>query len=221
MPTAGRWIFFNWSRMTTFLLVRHGYTEWIEKELLHGISDQSLSEFGFKQAEMTAAYLKSTPIDRMYASPLLRAMQTAEKISKTTGVLPLPLADLREENYGWQEGKRDWWPFVRNRKALIPLYTAMRLVISTLSGEPTWQFRKRIAGVWNKIKQENPEGTVAVVAHAGVLRMILLQEFGGSRFDTTLYPISACSVSRVSINGKGPQLLSINEHAHLPEESCL
>jgi len=28
--------------MTTFLLVRHGYTEWIEKEILHGISDLPL-----------------------------------------------------------------------------------------------------------------------------------------------------------------------------------
>jgi len=207
--------------MTTFLLVRHGYTEWIEKELLHGISDQPLSEFGLKQAELTAAYLQSTPIDRIYASPLRRAMQTAGKIAETAGVQPLPLADLREENYGWQEGKRDWWSFVKNRKALIPLYMVLRLAISTLSGEPFWHFRKRIAGVWNKIKQENPEGTVAVVAHAGVLRMILLQEFGGSRFNTALYPITACSVSRISINGKGPQLLSVNERDHLPEESHL
>ena len=69
--------------MTTFLLVRHGYTEWIEKEILHGISDLPLSEFGLKQAELTAQYLKNTKIDRMYSSPLLRTMQTAEKISKT------------------------------------------------------------------------------------------------------------------------------------------
>jgi hypothetical protein len=35
------------------------------------------------------------------------------------------------------------------------------------------------------------------------------------------YPITACSVSRISINGKGSQLLSINEHDHLPGESTL
>lgn len=207
--------------MATFLLVRHGYTNWIEKEILHGISDQPLSEFGFKQAESTAQYLKSAKIDRMYSSPLQRAMQTAEKISETTGVAVLPLADLREENYGWQEGKRDWWPFVKNHKALIPFYVIMRLTVNTLSGEPFWVFRKRIAGVWKKIKQDNPAGTVAVVAHAGVLRMILLHEFGGTRFDVDTYPITACSVSRIAVNGKGAQILSINEHDHLSGESAL
>ena len=51
--------------------------------------------------------------------------------------------------------------------------------------------------------------------------MILLQEFGGSRLDTALYPISTCSVSRISVNGKVPQILSLNEHDHLPEKSTL
>ena len=207
--------------MTIFLLVRHGYTEWIEKEILHGISDLPLSEFGFKQAEATAQYLKSTKIDRMYSSPLMRAMQTAEKISEATGVQTQPLADLREENYGWSEGKRDWWAFVKTRKVLIPFYITMRLTINMLTGEPFWESRKRITGVWEKIKQDNPEGTVAIVAHSGVLRTILLHEFGGTRFDVGLYPITTCSVSRISINGNGPQILSINEHGHLPGESAL
>ena len=96
-----------------------------------------------------------------------------------------------------------------------------RLAINALTGEPFWKSSKRVAKVWKEIKAENPEGTVAVVAHAGVLRMILLNEFGGSWLDADLYPISTCSVSRISVNGKGPQLLSINEHDHLPEESTL
>jgi probable phosphoglycerate mutase len=207
--------------MTTFLLVRHGYTEWIEKEILHGISDQPLSEFGFKQAELTAQYLKNTKIDRMYSSPLIRSMQTAEKISATTGVKVQPLADLREEDYGWQEGKRDWWPFIKNRKALIPFYVVMRLTVNMLTGEPFWKSRKRIAGVWEKIKQDNPEGTVAVVAHSGVLRMIMMHEFGGSRLDVGTFPISTCSISRISVNGNGSKILSINEHDHLPGEGAL
>jgi broad specificity phosphatase PhoE len=207
--------------MTTFLLVRHGYTEWIEKEILHGISDLPLSEFGFKQAELTAQYLKNTKIDRIYSSPLLRTMQTAEKISTVSGTPITPLADLREEDYGWQEGKRDWWPFVRQRKPLILGYLLLRLTINALTGEPFWKSSKRVANIWEQIKADNPEGTVAVVAHSGVLRMILQHEFGGSRLDTGLYPISTCSVSRISVNGKGPQIVSLNEHDHLPEESVL
>jgi broad specificity phosphatase PhoE len=207
--------------MTTFLLVRHGYTEWIEKEILHGISDIPLSEFGFKQAELTAQYLKNTEINRIYSSPLLRTMQTAEKISKVSGTPIIPLADLIEEDYGWQEGKRDWWAFVKRHKALTPFYVVMRLTVNALSGEPLWKSKKRIAAVWEKIKTDNPNGTVAIVAHSGVLRMILMPEFGGSRLDVGTYPISTCGVSRISVNGSGSKIISINEHDHLPEESTL
>ena len=38
--------------------------------------------------------------------------------------------------------------------------------------------------------------------------MILLHEFGGSRLDTGPYPISTCSVTRISVNGKGTKILS-------------
>lgn len=207
--------------MTTFLLVRHGYTEWIEKEILHGISDLPLSEFGFKQAELTAQYLKGIRIDCIYSSPLLRAMQTAEKISKVSGTPIIPLTDLREENYGWSEGKRDWWAYVKTRKMLIPFYVTLRLTINMLTGEPFWESRKRITGVWEKIKQDHPEGTVAIVAHSGVLRTILMHEFGGTRYDVGTYPISTCGVSRISVNGSGAKIISINEHDHLPEESTL
>jgi probable phosphoglycerate mutase len=207
--------------MTTFLLVRHGYTEWIEKEILHGISDIPLSDFGLKQAELTAQYLKNTKINRIYSSPLLRAMQTAEMISETSGIPIIPFADLREEDYGWQEGKRDWWAYVKDRKALVPFYIVMRLTVNALTGEPIWKSRKRIANVWEKIKKENNEGTVAIIAHSGVLRMILMHEFGGSRMDTGTYPISTCSISRISVNGSGSRILSLNEHGHLPEEGSL
>ena len=170
---------------------------------------------------MTAQYLKDTKIDRLYSSPLLRTMQTAEKISKVSGTPIIPLADLIEEDYGWQEGKRDWWPFVRQRKPLILGYLIIRLAINALTGEPFWKSSKRVAAVWEQIKADNPEGTVAVVAHSGVLRMILLHEFGGSRLDTGIYPLSTCGVSRISVNGGGAKILSLNEHDHLPEESTL
>lgn len=207
--------------MTTFILVRHGYTNWIEKEILHGISDPPLSEFGLRQADATAAYLKGTKIDRIYSSPLLRAMQTAEKIGETTGVKPEPVADLREENYGWLEGKRDWWSTFKGRKSLIPFYIATRLSISALTGEPFWQFRQRVVNTWTKIKEENPSGTIAIVAHSGVLRTILTSEFGGTRSETDKYSLTACSVSRIEINGRGPQIISLNENSHLPGDNRL
>ena len=130
--------------MTKVYLIRHGVTGWMEKEILHGISDQPLSDFGNQQADATAKFLQNVHFDRIYTSPLLRAKQTAEKIGQVVKVEPIPLEDLKEENYGVLEGRRDWWPTVKTKPFIIPFYSYTRIAISTLTGEPFWVFRKRI-----------------------------------------------------------------------------
>ena len=207
--------------MATFLLVRHGYTDWIETETLHGISDRPLSAVGLQQAQATADYLKDSAIERLYTSPLLRASQTADIIAAATGVQAVTVPEFREEKFGWLEGKRDWWSAVRKSRFLSWVYIYGRAVVGTLTGEPFWQFDRRVAQAWETLKSENPSGIIALVAHYGVLRAILAHEFGGSRFNPDSYTLSACSVSRISINGSGPKLISINENSHLPGEDLL
>jgi broad specificity phosphatase PhoE len=94
--------------MTRFLLVRHGVTDWIEQELLHGISDIPLSEYGKNQAKLIAETFRGVKVDRLFSSSLSRAMQTAEEISKVTSLEIIPIEGLREMDFGWMEGKRDY-----------------------------------------------------------------------------------------------------------------
>ncbi len=207
--------------MTKVYLVRHGITDWMEKEILHGISDRPLSDTGSRQADATAEFLKEVKFDRIYTSPLLRAKQTAEKIGSKTGITPIPVEDLKEENYGIMEGKRDWWPTVKTKPFIIPFYSYTRIAISTLTGEPFWKFKQRIANVWESIKSENPTGTIAVVAHSGVLRHILRHEFGGSRMSKS-FTMTAASVSEIEVDGKGnARVIKINQNAHLPGDNFL
>ena len=58
-------------------IVRHGETFWNEKKLLQGSTDIELNENGKKLAVLTGEALKDTRIDRIYASPLKRAYETA------------------------------------------------------------------------------------------------------------------------------------------------
>jgi broad specificity phosphatase PhoE len=207
--------------MTKVYLIRHGITDWMEKEILHGVSDRPLSAFGLQQADATAEFLKDVKFDRIYTSPLQRAAQTAEKIGASVGITPIPVEGLMEENYGILEGGRDWWPTVKTKPLIIPFYSYTRVAISTLTGEPFWAFRNRVVRTWETIKSDNPSGTIGVVAHSGVLRHILRHEFGGPR-TSKKYTLTTASVSEIEVDGRGnARIIQINQNAHLPGDKFI
>ena len=86
-------------------IVRHGQTELNKRNLLQGRSDYPLNDIGMRQAEDAASWFKEKGIvfDRVYSSPLKRALQTAEIL--TGGRAPV-IADERllEMDYGKYEG---------------------------------------------------------------------------------------------------------------------
>ena len=85
-------------------IVRHGQTELNSRHVLQGRSDHPLSEAGIQQAREAARRLQSLGIrfDRVYSSPLIRAVQTAEIVVPNTE----PVIDERliEMDYGSYEG---------------------------------------------------------------------------------------------------------------------
>jgi len=62
-------------------LFRHGETDWNKARRLQGQSDISLNAFGRELAVKTADALKDVKFDRVFSSPLDRALETAKIIS--------------------------------------------------------------------------------------------------------------------------------------------
>ncbi|SPO27433.1 uncharacterized protein UTRI_10550 [Ustilago trichophora] len=92
------------------LIVRHGETRENVERIIQGQLDTDLNTRGRLQAEITGRYLSSTTrIDRIIASPLKRAADTARAILKhqsTASSLKLELDDrLKERAFGVLEGK--------------------------------------------------------------------------------------------------------------------
>ena len=89
--------------MTEIILVRHGETEWNVGEIFRGRIDIELNETGIKQAELLAKYLSKIKIDAIYASPLKRALRTAEIIAGYHKLDADIVPGLIDFNYGqWQ-----------------------------------------------------------------------------------------------------------------------
>ena len=61
-------------------VTRHGQTDYNKKELMQGRSDIPLNETGMEQAHATKAKVGDVKFDAVYASPLIRAVQTASII---------------------------------------------------------------------------------------------------------------------------------------------
>ncbi len=94
--------------MLRLIFARHGESE---ANLLHEFSNtglkHGLTEKGRLQAEILAKRLRRMQVTRIYASPLLRAVQTAEIIAAELG-LPFTIHEaLREYDVGIYEGRSD------------------------------------------------------------------------------------------------------------------
>jgi broad specificity phosphatase PhoE len=91
--------------MSRILLVRHGQSTWNAEGRWQGRADPPLSDLGRRQAEVAADAIGELGIIRIFASPLVRAHQTATIVGNALG-LPIE-ADprLQERDAGAWTGK--------------------------------------------------------------------------------------------------------------------
>ncbi|KAH3666074.1 hypothetical protein OGAPHI_004263 [Ogataea philodendri] len=96
--------------MPKLILVRHGQSEWNEKNLFTGWVDVTLSAVGEKEAARAGELLKESGLkpDILFTSKLTRAIQTANIALDKAGRLFIPVVRswrLNERHYGALQGK--------------------------------------------------------------------------------------------------------------------
>lgn len=89
----------------SLVLVRHGQSQWNEKNLFTGWKDPGLTAKGVEEAKSAGIQLRTEgfQFDVMFTSDLLRAQKTGEIILKELGVTNLPVVKnqaLNERDYG-------------------------------------------------------------------------------------------------------------------------
>jgi broad specificity phosphatase PhoE len=67
-------------------VVRHGETAWNKEEVFRGRKDIPLNDTGLRQAERAGAFFSDKGVSAIHSSPLIRARETASKISEACGV---------------------------------------------------------------------------------------------------------------------------------------
>jgi len=88
-----------------FYFIRHGETDWNLNKLCQGRKDIPLNTNGIKSAYAAAKKLSNVSFDLIFTSPLLRAKQTAEILSKELKIDFEIAEEFAERGFGELEGK--------------------------------------------------------------------------------------------------------------------
>ena len=85
-------------------VLRHGETDYNKEGIFQGQNNIDLNEEGIKQAQITAKSLENIFFDKVYVSPLKRAIETAKIVTNNE----LEIDDrIKERSFGKLEGKKN------------------------------------------------------------------------------------------------------------------
>jgi broad specificity phosphatase PhoE len=142
-------------------LLRHGPTEWNALGKVQGHTDIALSAAGL---EKMAALRLPFAAPRIYASPMLRARQTAQALGLNDPILD---TRLMEQNWGvWEGLTRDEILARHGADAFVKAGSGE--AFRPGGGESTGELHARVAAFLKDVARD--EGDAVAVAHLGVLR---------------------------------------------------
>lgn len=145
-------------------LARHGQTVWNHLDVVCGRTDIPLTELGMEQAESLAVQAEAASVDVILASPLLRAQQTAEAVSRRIGVPVITEPLLIEQDFGEFEGGDRFDPrYLDYKKNFYRRFPG--------GGESLAMVAQRAYNLIDKVKREYACHTVLLVSHGAFSRV--------------------------------------------------
>jgi alpha-ribazole phosphatase len=205
--------------MTELLLVRHGQTDSNLAGRWQGWDGIPLNQQGEREAALIARRLAQTEeaIAALYASPLRRAWQTAERIGEALNLSPVLHDGLKEMNFGQISGVT----LDEFRKRFPDLHKhwtdKMDLTFTFPGGEQRAQFFQRVGEAIEEIVERHPDQKVVVVAHGGSLRACLVHYLPIEFSQWWTYELGNCSLTQLEVKEGRAKLLVLDDRAHLVE----
>jgi len=199
---------------TRLVLVRHAVTEQTGPLLSGRTPGIDLSEKGVEQAEATAQRLSKLPVTEVYASPIERTVQTAERIAAHHNLDVHSLPGAIEADYGdWTGGKiaelakTDEWKVVQvaPSRARFP------------NGETIREMQSRMIGTLDDLVVRHPHETVVVVSHADPIKSAIAH-YTGMHLDLfQRVHVSPASVTVFDFHTYGVMMVKCNDTGGLDD----
>jgi len=172
--------------LTRVLLIRHGEVENPEGILIQRLPGFHLSKVGIEQVNSLASILKQAKfnIGLVYSSPLERALETAEIISKKLGGVKVEVREeLNEVNNPALQGKSK---LARLFLLVMNGFNSYSKHFIDLGGEKPEEVILRTRGLLTEVLEKHKEEVdIAFVFHADPIRL-LLWSFQNHRREETI-----------------------------------
>jgi probable phosphoglycerate mutase len=202
--------------MTTLVLIRHATNDWVHKGLLAGWTPGvHLNEEGRVQAQALGTRLAGSHFDAIYSSPLERAVETAQAVAEPHSLEVQIRKGLGEVQYG------DWNGQSLRKLFKKPLWRSVQIYPSGTrfpGGESIGEMQARVVAALDEIRSAHPDGIVAAVAHADVIKAAVAFYAGVPLDLFQRLVISPASVTIFGFGPFGPRLLRLNDTGELKLE---
>jgi probable phosphoglycerate mutase len=200
--------------MTILLLIRHASNDYVKEGRLAGLTPKvHLNAQGQREADDLARRLNLVSLRAIYASPLERAVETAQAIAQCHKLDVQIWSGLTEVDAGEWTGKTikdleetDAWKQLQAQPA------GFRFP----NGESNEEMRARMVGAIDTIVAAHPKQVVAIVSHADPIKIALAHYLGMDLNQFNRIAINPASVSVLMFGERGAVLFRLNDIGALP-----
>lgn len=205
---------------TRLFLIRHGQVEGFEAKRYNGQKNVALTGHGRRQLDEVAGRLAGVPLDAVWSSDLDRCRYGAERLAAPRGLAVVYREGLRELHAGDWEGLT--WDELQR---LYPLEWQARLAdianYRIPGGESFRDAAGRVRPELARLLAAHPGQNVALVAHGGVNRIILLDALGAPLEQVFSLEQDYACLNVIDYFADGYRTVRLVNADHLPERLCI
>ncbi len=202
---------------TIIILARHGECKGNREGLFRGRSDFPLNEIGLSQASELAREIKLFKPTKIFTSPLSRARQTADKISRECGIEAEEREGINNIELGPWEGKpKEYIAEKYPEQWQVWLNEPERLEVPGM--EAIDQLQERVRKDLDKIVEQYYGQSIVIVSHRAVLKPLIASCLGINKPYFWRIHLDTASYSTIHFKkSRGFILVQLNQNKHLKE----
>ncbi len=204
---------------TRLFLIRHGQVEGFEAKRYNGQKNVALTDHGRKQLDLVAERLNGVPLDAIWSSDLDRCRYGAERLATPRNLQVTYRPGLREVHAGVWEGLT--WEELQSRyptewQARLDDIVHYRIP----GGESFHDTAQRVRPELAQLLATHPGENVALVAHGGVNRILLLDAIGAPLERVFSLEQDYACLNVIDYFADGYCTVRLLNADHLPERLC-